>query len=102
MPTYPSTAGDESGTLGLTIKTGTKTSRMMVSEADAIKEDLKNCGEETRLDDYEDMPIAEFGMALMRGMGWKDGEALGGSRKGILEPIEVSKIPRPESPKPHS
>lgn len=57
---------EESGTLGLTIETGSKSTRN-ISDADAIKEDLKHCGEETKIDDYEDMPIAEFGMALMRG-----------------------------------
>ena len=45
------------------------------------------------MDDYEEMPIEEFGMALMRGMGWKDGEGLGGSRKGIIEPPEIRAQP---------
>ena len=43
-------------------------------------QDMSRCGAEARLDDYEEMPIHEFGKALMRGMGWKDGEALGGRR----------------------
>jgi len=54
---------------------------------------MKKCGEETKMDDYEEMPIEEFGMALMRGMGWKDGEGLGGSRKGIIEPPEIRAQP---------
>jgi G patch domain/KOW motif-containing protein len=82
----------EESTLGLTIKTGTSTGRQVTDE-EALKSDLERCGSETHLDDYESMPISEFGKALMRGMGWKDGEALGGSRKGILEPIEVRAQP---------
>ena len=27
-------------------------------------------------DDYEDVPIEEFGLAIFRGMGWKDGTVL--------------------------
>ncbi|EKX45933.1 hypothetical protein GUITHDRAFT_163177 [Guillardia theta CCMP2712] len=83
---------EEEMTLGLTIPTGNRSSRV-VSEDAALKEDLTQCGEEVKLDDYESMPISEFGMALMRGMGWKDGDALGGSRKGIIEPIEIRAQP---------
>jgi G patch domain/KOW motif-containing protein len=46
-------------------------------------QDLSRCGAEAKLDDYEDMPIHEFGKALMRGMGWKDGEALGGRQRAF-------------------
>ena len=34
-------------------------------------------------DDYEEMPIGEFGKAMLRGMGWKDGTAIGKSNKGL-------------------
>ena len=30
------------------------------------------------------MPIAEFGKAMLRGMGWKDGTAIGKSNKGLV------------------
>ncbi len=62
----------EEKTLGLTIETGKSSKRNL---EDKIQ--LDACGEETKLQDYDSMPIGEFGMALMRGMGWKDGEALG-------------------------
>ena len=29
------------------------------------------------IDDYTDMPINEFGAAMLKGMGWKPGEAIG-------------------------
>lgn len=86
--------GDEP-TLGLTIETGKSTGRRLDKKADAekMKDDMENCGEDPGLNDFADMPITEFGKALMRGMGWKDGEALGGTRKGIIEPIEVRAQP---------
>ena len=34
-------------------------------------------------DDYEEMPIAEFGKAMLRGMGWKEGNAIGKSNQGL-------------------
>ena len=33
-------------------------------------------------DDYEDIPVTSFGAAMLRGMGWKDGEAIGLTNKG--------------------
>lgn len=32
--------------------------------------------------DYEDMPVEEMGMAMLRGMGWKKGEPIGKTIKG--------------------
>ena len=34
-------------------------------------------------EDYDEMPIAEFGKAMLRGMGWKEGTAIGKSNKGL-------------------
>jgi G patch domain/KOW motif-containing protein len=43
--------------------------------------------DETSLDAYDEMPISDFGKAALLGMGWKDGEAIGGTNKGLAEPI---------------
>lgn len=41
--------------------------------------------QQASLDDYERVPIEAFGAALLRGMGWKEGEALGsGKFKGYV------------------
>jgi len=32
-------------------------------------------------DDYEKVPIEQFGLAMLRGMGWKDGEGVGKNKK---------------------
>ena len=34
------------------------------------------------MEDYQDMPVTSFGAAMLRGMGWKKGEAIGGTSKG--------------------
>ena len=31
--------------------------------------------------DYEQVPIEQFGLAMLRGMGWKDGEGVGKNKK---------------------
>ena len=36
------------------------------------------------MDDYEDMPIDQFGAAMLKGMGWKPGEAIGLNKKGFV------------------
>ena len=94
-------AEGEEQTLGLTIEgtTDKASAAERVKAAAARRKEqedkiaFEDCGEETKLADYDEMPIAEFGMALMRGMGWKDGSALGSSRKGILEPVEIKAQP---------
>lgn len=47
------------------------------SEEDALQNDLRDAPDAPTLDSYEATPIAGFGAALLRGMGWKDGEAIG-------------------------
>ena len=39
---------------------------------------------QSTMDDYDDMPISKFGMAMLRGMGWKHGEAIGLNKKGSV------------------
>ncbi|KAL6913073.1 hypothetical protein FSST1_010833 [Fusarium sambucinum] len=46
------------------------------TEEDAYRRDIQEAGEASTLDDYESMPVEEFGAALLRGMGW-DGKSLG-------------------------
>lgn len=33
--------------------------------------------EEPTLEDYEKIPINDFGLAMLRGMGWKEGTGIG-------------------------
>jgi hypothetical protein len=47
------------------------------NEEDALRNDLRDAPDAPTLDAYEATPIEGFGAALLRGMGWKDGEAVG-------------------------
>lgn len=38
------------------------------------------------LADYERVPVSQFGAALLRGMGWKEGTAASRTRPGLVEP----------------
>ncbi|KAJ3550938.1 hypothetical protein NMY22_g121 [Coprinellus aureogranulatus] len=65
-----------------------------VSETDALKQDMEELPESSTLEDYERVPVSQFGAAMLRGMGWKEGQAA--SRKpgkGIVEPYLPSARP---------
>ncbi|KAF7362129.1 Pre-mRNA-splicing factor spp2 [Mycena venus] len=58
-----------------------------MSEADAYKQDVDELPDAATLDDYNRVPVEQFGLALLRGMGWKEGTAA--SRKpgkGLIQP----------------
>lgn len=59
---------------------------------DKFRIDVAQRPEECSLEDYKRVPVSQFGAAMLRGMGWKEGEAIGGTVKGIVEPIEY--VPR--------
>lgn len=62
------------------------------TEEEAFYDDLNNAPEAPTLEAYEAQPIEGFGAALLRGMGWKDGEAFGKNGK-ITGPKEVKRRP---------
>ena len=41
-----------------------------VTEDEAFQQDVKELPESSTLDDYSNMPVSEFGAAMLRGMGW--------------------------------
>ncbi|KAJ6593615.1 DExH-box splicing factor binding site-domain-containing protein [Mycena capillaripes] len=58
-----------------------------MSETDAYKQDVDELPDVATLEDYNRVPIEQFGLALLRGMGWKEGTAA--SRKpgkGMVQP----------------
>lgn len=58
-----------------------------ISEADALKQDMDELPDTATLEDYARVPVSQFGAALLRGMGWKEGTSA--SRKpgkGLIEP----------------
>eukprot|EP00056_Hartaetosiga_gracilis_P016872 m.6047 g.6047 ORF g.6047 m.6047 type:complete len:525 (+) comp4837_c0_seq1:86-1660(+) len=64
----------------------------MMTEDERFQQDLAERPDEADMQTYEDVPVEEFGAALLRGMGWKKGEAIGGTFKGLAEPVEY--VPR--------
>ncbi|KAF5385839.1 hypothetical protein D9615_002334 [Tricholomella constricta] len=58
-----------------------------ISEAEAYKQDVDELPEAATLDDYARVPVSQFGAALLRGMGWKEGTAATRQPgKGLVEP----------------
>ncbi|KAI0784054.1 DExH-box splicing factor binding site-domain-containing protein [Abortiporus biennis] len=60
---------------------------MHASEEDALQQDIAELPEPATLEDYERVPVSQFGAALLRGMGWKEGTAASRKTgKGLVEP----------------
>ncbi|KAJ7564754.1 hypothetical protein O6H91_02G031900 [Diphasiastrum complanatum] len=75
-----------------------------------FKEDMMLLPDEALLDAYEQMPIEQFGEALLRGMGWKKGMPIGRNSKVAVAPVEfvrrsgmqglgATPLPQAENPK---
>ncbi|KAH9961353.1 DExH-box splicing factor binding site-domain-containing protein [Russula dissimulans] len=61
--------------------------RRAPTEDDAFKQDVDELPDQATLNDYERIPVSQFGAALLRGMGWKPGEPASRNRnRGIVEP----------------
>lgn len=57
-----------------------------LDETDAYRRDVITRPESASLEDYERVPVEQFGAALLRGMGWKPGQAASRKRTGLVEP----------------
>ncbi|KAG8783916.1 hypothetical protein FRC15_004301 [Serendipita sp. 397] len=56
-----------------------------MTEAEVFRDDVKDLPDEPTKDDYDRMPVSQFGTALLMGMGWKPGQGAGKSGKGPTE-----------------
>ena len=75
-----------------TIKTFSSSSKVRSGD---FKRDVDERPDNPTLDKYRSVPIDEFGAALLRGMGWIDGKAVGRNAKNaLLEPRVFE--PRPQ------
>ena len=52
-------------------------------ERQRLEEDLKNLPEPAPREAYEALPVEEFGKALLRGLGWREGEGVGRKRQKV-------------------
>jgi len=50
--------------------------------------DVSLRAEQSSLDDYESIPVEKFGLAMLRGMGWKVDEGIGGFKKQVISTID--------------
>lgn len=62
------------------------------TEEEAFHNNLHNAPEAPTLASYEAVPIEGFGAALLRGMGWKDGDAIG-KNGAAAQPKTVKRRP---------
>ncbi|KAL9584551.1 MAG: hypothetical protein Q9212_002042 [Teloschistes hypoglaucus] len=49
----------------------------MLNEDDLFRSDVASRPDPASLDDYARVPVEEFGLGMLRGMGWKEGEVVG-------------------------
>lgn len=64
-----------------------------VNEDDAFRSDVASRPDSSSLDDYAAVPVEEFGAALLRGMGWKEGEVVGKRKDQISKPRILERRP---------
>lgn len=63
-------------------------SQLPETEEQAFKNDYREAPSAPTLADYTAVPVEEFGAALLRGMGWKDGESIGGKPAPKAEDLQ--------------
>ncbi|MCJ1287180.1 hypothetical protein MMC26_006528 [Xylographa opegraphella] len=63
------------------------------NEEDSFKSDIASRPDSASMDDYNAVPIEEFGAALLRGMGWKEGDVVGKRKNQIIKARIVERRP---------
>ncbi|KAG2221596.1 hypothetical protein INT45_005170 [Circinella minor] len=66
----------------------------MADETEAFREDVRARPEDATMEDYERVPVDQFGAALLRGLGWKEGEGIGRNRKNAPTPKAFEPVKR--------
>ncbi|KAJ5320261.1 hypothetical protein N7508_000544 [Penicillium antarcticum] len=64
------------------------------NETSSFRTDVASRPEPATLDAYNAIPVEEFGAALLRGMGWKDGQSIGKGNYGGAAAAEKAKNAR--------
>ena len=65
----------------------------IANEDDVFRNDVASRPDMASLDAYAAVPVEEFGAALLRGMGWKEGDALGRRKEQITKPKPIERRP---------
>jgi len=56
--------------------------------------DVTHRAEQSSMEDYDNVPIEQFGLACLRGMGWKPGEGIGGYKKAVVAILDPMSRPK--------
>ncbi|KAJ5963637.1 pre-mRNA-splicing factor spp2 [Penicillium vulpinum] len=64
------------------------------NELGSFRTDVASRPDPANLDAYNAIPVEEFGAALLRGMGWKDGQSIGRGNYSSATAAEKAKNPR--------
>ncbi|KAI9704198.1 MAG: hypothetical protein M1836_007059 [Candelina mexicana] len=64
-----------------------------LNEDEAFRTDVASRPDSASLQDYAAVPVSEFGAALLRGMGWKEGDVVGKRKDQIAKPRVVERRP---------
>ncbi|KAL8723680.1 MAG: hypothetical protein Q9225_000123 [Loekoesia sp. 1 TL-2023] len=64
-----------------------------MNEDDHFRSDVASRPDSASLDDYARVPVEEFGLGMLRGMGWKEGEVVGKRKDQITKARVVERRP---------
>ncbi|KAI4228310.1 MAG: hypothetical protein L6R36_001740 [Xanthoria steineri] len=64
-----------------------------MNDDDRFRSDVSSRPDSASLDDYARVPVEEFGMGMLRGMGWKEGEVVGKRKTQVSKPRVVERRP---------
>lgn len=59
-----------------------------LNEDELFRSDVASRPDPAKFENYVAVPVEEFGAALLRGMGWKDGDVIG-NRKSVISKVRV-------------
>ncbi|GAB7344008.1 hypothetical protein MBLNU457_1936t1 [Dothideomycetes sp. NU457] len=64
------------------------------TEEEAFQRDFRSAPDMATLDQYKAVPVEEFGAALLRGMGWKEGQGIGNQKgKKLVKETQPERRP---------
>ncbi|KAI4171302.1 MAG: hypothetical protein LQ343_004379 [Gyalolechia ehrenbergii] len=64
-----------------------------MNEDDHFRSDVASRPDSASLDDYARVPVEEFGLGMLRGMGWKEGEVVGKRKDQVSKARVVERRP---------
>ncbi|KAI4110225.1 MAG: hypothetical protein L6R37_000118 [Teloschistes peruensis] len=65
----------------------------IMNEDDLFRSDVASRPDPASLDDYARVPVEEFGLGMLRGMGWKEGEVVGKRKDQVRTARVVERRP---------